>query len=45
MKVDGLLFYHVYADLVLLAKSSVLNKSALDMTHHYLELLTFLCDL
>ena len=45
LKVDGLLFYHVYADLVLLAKSSVLNKSALDMTHHYLELLTFLRDL
>jgi len=40
LKVDGLMLYHVYADLMVLAKSNILNKSALDMTHHYLELLS-----
>ena len=35
------MFYHVYADLMVLAKSNILNKSALDMAYHYLELLTF----
>ena len=30
---------------MVLAKSSVLNKSALDMIHHYLELLTFIHEL
>ena len=39
---DGLMFYHVYADLVMLSKSSDLRKSALDMNHHYLELKTYL---
>ena len=28
-----------------LAKSNTLNKSALDMTYHYLELLTLLCEI
>ncbi len=45
LKVDGLMFYHVYADLMVLAKSNALKKSALDMTYHYLELLTFLREL
>ena len=45
LKVDGLMFYHVYADLMVLAKSNTLNKSALDMTYHYLELLTFLREI
>ena len=45
LKVDGLMFYHVYSDLMALAKSTTLNKSALDMTYHYLELLTFLREI
>ena len=45
LKIDGLMFYHVYADLMVLAKSTILNKSALDMTYHYLELLTFLREI
>ena len=45
LKLDGLMFYHVYADLMVLAKSNTLNKSALDMTYHYLELLTFLREI
>ena len=40
LKVDGLMFFHVYADLMAIAKSTTLNKSALDMTYHYLELLS-----
>ena len=32
------MLYHVYADLVMLSKSTDLNKSALDMNVHYLEL-------
>ena len=42
LKADGLMFVHVYADLVTLAKSEELNKNALDMTIHYLELSGFL---
>ena len=38
-------FYCVYSDLMALAKSNTLNKSALDMTYHYLELLTFLREI
>ncbi len=38
LKCDALMFYHVYADLVMLSKSTDLNKSALDMNIHYLEL-------
>ena len=45
LKVDGLMFYHVYSDLMALAKSNTLSKSALDMTYHYLELLTFLREI
>ena len=36
------MFYFVYADLVMLAKSNDLGKSALDMNQHYLELQLFL---
>lgn len=36
------MFYCVYADLVMLAKSKELDKSALDMNQHYLELKLFL---
>ena len=39
------MFFHVYADLVMLAKSKKLNKSAIDMNTHYLELQMFLKEL
>ena len=42
VKADGLTFYHVYADLVTLAKSCELKKFALDMNIHYVELKEFL---
>lgn len=42
LKADSLMFHHVYADLVMLAKSKELGKSALDMGKHYLELKLFL---
>ena len=42
IKVDALMFYFVYADLVTLSKSNEVNKSALDMIQHYLELKLFL---
>ena len=45
VKVDGLLFYHVYSDLTTLVKSRKLDKSLLDMNVHYLELLNFLQEL
>lgn len=37
VKMDGLVFYHVFADLVTLVKSRKLKKSVLDMGTHYLE--------
>lgn len=36
LKVDSLFYYHVYADLYMLAKSKDLGKSVLCMTQHYL---------
>jgi hypothetical protein len=42
LKADALMFYFVYADLVMLAKSNDLGKCALDMNQHYLELQLFL---
>ena len=45
LKADGLMFYHVYADLMMLSKSRELNKSVLDMNMHYLELKCFLEEL
>ena len=42
LKVDALIFYHIYADLVMLSKSNVLNKSVLDMKNHYFELKLYL---
>ena len=41
LKADSLMFYNVYADLVMLAKSMELGKSALDMGKYYLELVIF----
>ena len=45
LKADALMFFHVYADLVILAKYSELKKSALDMNKHYLELQIYLQEL
>lgn len=45
LKLDALLLFQVYADLVVLAKSKQLKKVVLDMNTHYLELLTFLKEL
>ena len=42
--VDSLMYFHVYADLVMLSKSKQLNKSVLDMNAHYLELKCFLAE-
>ena len=42
LKIDGIMFYHVYADLVMLSKSVVLDKSVTQMNSHYLELSFFL---
>ena len=42
LRADALLYYHVYADLVMLSKSKELAKCVLDMNNHYLELLCFL---
>ena len=42
LKADAIMFHHVYADLVMLAKSNELQKSAFDMGQHYLELKCFL---
>ena len=45
LKADALMFFHVYADLVMLAKSNVLKKSVIDMNTHYFELQMFLQEL
>jgi len=42
LKLDGLLFDQLYADLMMLVKSKHLDKSVLDMNMHYLELKGFL---
>ena len=42
LKLEGLLFDKVYSDLMMLVKSILLNKSAIDMNVHYEELLDFL---
>jgi len=42
LKADAIMFYFVYADIVMLAKSVKLNKSAFDMKCHYIELQNFL---
>ena len=45
LKVDGLFFDKLYADLMMLVKSTELDKSVLDMSAHYLELKVFLEEL
>lgn len=42
LKCDAIMFHHVYSNLVMLAKSTDLNKCAYDMNEHYLELKLFL---
>ena len=42
LRVDALLYYHVYADLMMLSKSKTLGKCFMDMNVHYFELLSFL---
>ena len=42
IKADAIMFYFVYADIVMLAKSNDLDKSVYDMKQHYLELQNFL---
>ena len=42
VRVDAMMYYHVYADLVMLPKSDDLLKSAFDMNLHYVELQNFL---
>lgn len=44
LRVDAIMYYHIYADLVMLSKSNELAKSVMDMNNHYLELLCFLSD-
>ena len=36
LRIDAMMYYHVYADLVMLSKSNELQKSALYMNMHYL---------
>ena len=45
LRADGLMYFHVYSDLVMLSKSTQLGKSALDMNLHYLELKLFLSEM
>ena len=45
LKVDAIMFHHVYCNLIMLAKSTDLEKSVLDMNTHYLELKVFLQEL
>ena len=45
LKADALMFFHVYADLVILAKSTELKKSVLEMNTHYFELQVYLEEL
>ena len=44
LKVDAIMFHHVYCNIVMLAKSTHLNKNVLDMNKHYLELQVFLSE-
>lgn len=39
---EQIMYYHVYAELVMLCKSNELDISALNMNTHYLELKVFL---
>ena len=45
LKADSFMYYHIYADLVMLSKSTDLDKSAYDMNAHYLELQLYLQEI
>ena len=45
LKADCFMYYHAYADLVMLSKSTELDKSAFDMNAHYLELQNWLDEI
>lgn len=42
---DSLMYYHLYADLFMLSKSTKLEKSAFSMNQHYLEIQIFLTEI
>ena len=44
LKADSIMFHHVYSCLVMLAKSTKLDKNVLEMNQHYLELQVFLSE-
>ncbi len=44
LRADSLMYFHIYADLIMLSKSKDLGKSAMDMNQHYLEMKVFLGD-
>ena len=43
LKLDGLFFYNIYADSMMLIKSNDLSKNVLNMNTHYLELQISAC--
>ena len=45
LRLEGLMFDKVYADLMVLVKSTNLNKTAIEMSSHYEELLNFFSTL
>ena len=45
LKADSFMYYHAYADLVMLSKSTELDQSAFDMNAHYLELQIWLDEI
>lgn len=45
LKVDSLMYYHIYSDLYMLSKSKELGLSAFSMNQHYLELQLYLSEI
>ena len=45
LQADSLMYYHIYADVLMLSKSTDLDLSVLSMNQHYLELDTFLSEI
>ena len=45
LRLEGMIFDKVYADLMILVKSTNLNKMAIEMSSHYEELLNFFSTL
>ena len=44
LRADAIMFHHVYFNLVMLAKSTKLDKNVFEMNKHYLELQVFLSE-